>query len=328
MATQEKAFAALEELSVRFDRVLKSGRTHLQDAVPIRLGQEFSGYADAVKRDRERVSIAMDRLRRLAIGGTAVGTGLNAPAGYHRRMVERLSQLSGIQLQTSENLFEGLQSMADMADFSASMRTSAVTYTRIANDLRLLASGPATGFNEIRLPALQPGSSIMPGKVNPVVAEMVNMAMFHIMGCDSTVVLASQAGQLEINVMMPIIAHNLFEMMQIMIGSINTLTEKCLIDMQANERKAAEWLENNPIVITALNALIGYERGAQIVKESMRSGRTVREIAIELAEKGNLIRRGTDQPVAPPEVQEALSDLYQMTEGRISDAAVNESDGS
>jgi fumarate hydratase class II len=315
----QQVFSTLDGLSVQFEKVLKSGRTHLQDAVPIRLGQEFSAYAEAVKRDQARVELAMENLGRLAIGGTAVGTGLNAPSAYHRLMVERMSQITGFQLQTSGNLFEGMQSMADMVDFSASLRTSAVTFIRIANDLRLLSSGPSTGINEIRLPVLQPGSSIMPGKVNPVVAEMVNMAMFHVIGCDQTVMLASQAGQLEINVMMPIIAHNLFEMMQVMIGSLEAFTDKCLAGIQANQEIAMDWLEKNPIVVTALNSIIGYEKGAEIVKESAKSGRTIREIAITLAQGGKLTRRDSDQAVTPAEITNALSDLYRMTEGGIMD---------
>jgi fumarate hydratase class II len=192
---------ALQSKSAAFDSIVKSGRTHLQDAVPIRLGQEFGGYATAVARDGDRIRRAADGLRRLGIGGTAVGTGLNAHPEYHARMVRRLGELTGLELQTCDNLFEAMQSMADAADFSASLRTLAITLTRIANDFRLLASGPATGLDEIRLPAVQPGSSIMPGKVNPVQAEMLNMAMFHIIGCDTTVALGAQAGQLELNVM-------------------------------------------------------------------------------------------------------------------------------
>jgi fumarate hydratase class II len=206
---------ALRQKAGEFDDIVKSGRTHLQDAVPVRLGQEFGAYATAVERDAQRIQRSAEGLRRLGIGGTATGSGLNAHPEYHRRMVARLSGLTGITLQTSEDLFESMQSMADMADFSSAMRTLAVTLTRIANDFRLLASGPSTGLDELRLPAVQPGSTSS-GKVNPVMAEMLNMAMFHVIGNDTTVMLAAQAGQLELNVMMPIIAHNLFEMMHVM----------------------------------------------------------------------------------------------------------------
>ena len=236
--------AGLRIKAAEFDGIVKSGRTHLQDAVPIRLGQEFSAYAQAVERDARRIQRSAEGLRRLGIGGTAVGTGLNAHPEYHQRMVQRLSELTGIECLPSDNLFESMQSMADAADFSASLRTLAITLTRIANDFRLLASGPATGLDELRLPPVQPGSSIMPGKVNPVLAEMLNMAMFHIQGCDLTVSLAAQAGQLELNVMMPIIAHNLFESMQVMIGAVRAFTEKCVIGLQPNRpKRKAGWRE-------------------------------------------------------------------------------------
>ena len=178
--------------------------------------------------------------------------------------------------------------MADAASFSASMRTMAITLTRIANDFRLLASGPSTGLDELLLPAMQPGSSIMPGKVNPVMAEMLNMAMFHVQGCDLTVSLASQAGQLELNVMMPIIAHNLFEMMQVMIGAINAFTQKCVLGLQANRDKAEGWLARNAIVATALNPLIGYAASALLVKEALSRNISIRDVALEMAATGKL----------------------------------------
>lgn len=308
---------ALGVKSIEFDDIVKSGRTHLQDAVPVRLGQEFGGYATAVQRDADRIRRAAEGLRRLGIGGTAVGTGLNAHPEYHPRMVRRLSELTGLELYTSDNLFESMQSMADAIDFSASMRTLAVTLTRIANDFRLLASGPSTGLDEIRLPAVQPGSSIMPGKVNPVMAEMLNMAMFHVQGCDLTVSLAAQAGQLELNVMMPIIAHNLFEMMQVTIGAVRAFTEKCVKGVQANRSKAQGWLSKNAIVITALNPLIGYSAGAALVKEAVSRDISIREVAIEKAREGLLHHINLNRPVTPEEVETALSDLYWMTEGGI-----------
>ncbi len=308
---------ALREKAIEFDGIVKSGRTHLQDAVPVRLGQEFGAYARAVERDAERVRRSADGLRRLGIGGTAVGSGLNAHPEYHARMVIRLAELSGLSLYESDNLFESMQSMADIADFSASLRTLAVTLTRIANDFRLLASGPSTGLDEIRLPAVQPGSSIMPGKVNPVLAEMLNMAMFHVQGCDLTVSLGAQAGQLELNVMMPIIAHNLFEAMQVMLGAVRAFTEKCVHGLGANREKAEGWLEKNAIVITALNPLIGYAAGAKLVKEALASDRTVRQVAMEKAEAGELRHRDEDRPVNAAEVAAALSDMRRLTEGGI-----------
>ena len=281
LAAVDGLIAALEQKAEEFDDVVKSGRTHLQDAVPVRLGQEFGAYARAVSYDRERIVAAADRLRRLGIGGTATGTGLNAHPDYHAGMVQRLSELLGQPLHESGNLFESMQSMADPADFSASLRTLCITLTRIANDFRLLSSGPTTGLDEIRLPAVQPGSSIMPGKVNPVLAEMLNMASFHVQGCDLTVSLAAQAGQLELNVMMPIIAHNLFEMEHVLIGAVNAFTQKCVVGVTANREKASGWLARNPILVTALNPVIGYLNGAAVAKESLATGKTIKEVVLE-----------------------------------------------
>ena len=307
----------LNEKAGEFDDVVKSGRTHLQDAVPVRLGQEFGAYAAAVQRDAERIRRAAEGLRRLGIGGTATGTGLNAHPEYHARMIRKLSEITGLKLYSSDNLFESMQSMADAADFSASLRTLAITLTRIANDFRLLASGPSTGLDELRLPAVQPGSSIMPGKVNPVMAEMLNMAMFHVQGCDLTVSLAAQAGQLELNVMMPIIAHNLFESMQVMIGAIEAFTEKCVCGLQANRAKAEGWLGKNAIVITALNPLIGYAAGAALVKEALERNLPIGELAIEKAAAGELRRHDEERAIKPEEITAALKDLRKLTEGGI-----------
>jgi len=317
LATIDKLIEALAEKSKEFDSVIKSGRTHLQDAVPVRLGQEFGAYARAVERDKERITRAAEGLRRLGIGGTATGSGLNAHPLYHHLMVEQLQLLTGIKLYTSDNLFESMQSMADMADFSSSLRTLAITLTRIANDFRLLSSGPSTGLDEIRLPAVQPGSSIMPGKVNPVLAEMLNMAMFHIIGNDTTVSLAAQAGQLELNVMMPIIAHNLFEMMQVMIGAIEAFTSKCVIGIKANPEKATLWLEKNAILITALNPLIGYASGAELVKEAVKDNLSIRELAVQKAASGKLINKNNQLPLTITEVEEIFNDLRKFTEGGI-----------
>jgi aspartate ammonia-lyase len=308
---------ALRQKALEFDDIVKSGRTHLQDAVPVRLGQEFGAYAAAIQRDAERIRQAAEGLRRLGIGGTATGTGLNAHPEYHARMVNRLSQLTGLTLCSSDNLFESMQSMADAANFSASMRTLAITCTRIANDFRLLASGPSTGLDELHLPPVQPGSSIMPGKVNPVMAEMLNMAMFHVQGCDLTVSLASQAGQLELNVMMPIIAHNLFEMMQVMIGSISAFTQKCVLGLQANRVKAEGWLARNAIVATALNPLIGYNASASLVKEALKRNITIREVALEKAIAGELRHIKEDRLVTTEEVDLALKDFKHLTYGGI-----------
>jgi fumarate hydratase class II len=308
---------ALDAKAVEFDDIVKSGRTHLQDAVPVRLGQEFGAYAKAVRRDGERIRRSAEGLRRLGIGGTATGSGLNAHPEYQARMVEVISRVTNLEVRQSDNLFESMQSMADMADFSASLRTLALTMTRIANDIRLLSSGPATGLDEIRLPAVQPGSSIMPGKVNPVLAEMTNMAMFHVIGNDTTVALAAQAGQLELNVMMPIIAHNLFEMMQVIIGALQAFTDKCIVGIQANQAQAERWLEQNAIVVTALNPVIGYQAGAALVKEALAKGVRIRDMAMEKAENGELLHVSENRLVTAAEIETALSDLRKLTEGGI-----------
>ncbi|HSM26447.1 MAG TPA: aspartate ammonia-lyase [Anaerolineaceae bacterium] len=313
---KELAFA-LRTKSNEFDHIVKSGRTHLQDAVPVRLGQEFGAYARAVERDFERIVRSSEGLRRLGIGGTATGSGLNAHKEYHPRMVAELSTITGLALTTSDDLFESMQSMADMVDFSSSLRTIAVTLTRIANDFRLLSSGPATGLDEIRLPPVQPGSSIMPGKVNPVLAEMLNMAMYHVIGNDTTVSLAAQAGQLELNVMMPIIAHNLFEMMHVMIGSIKAFTTKCVIGIIPNVEKAQGWLEKNSILVTALNPLIGYQKGAELVKESIARNITIRELALEKVNQKQLLNKETQQPLVESDIEKLFNDLRKFTEGGI-----------
>ncbi len=317
MAEIEGLAQALGDKAIEFDDIVKSGRTHLQDAVPIRLGQEFGAYSRAIERDAERIQRAAEGLRRLGIGGTAAGTGLNAHPEYHPRMVWRLTELTGFDVHESDDLFESMQSMADMADFSASLRTLAITLTRIANDFRLLSSGPASGLDEIRLPVVQPGSSIMPGKVNPVIAEMLNMAMFHVMGCDTTVAMASQAGQLELNVMMPIIAHNLFEMMQVVIGSVRVFTEKCVKGIQVNQMKAQSWLMKNAIIVTALNPLIGYAAGAALVKDAVEQDESIHKVAIQKAIAGELHHRDEDRLVTQEEIESALSDLRRLTEGGI-----------
>jgi fumarate hydratase class II len=304
LTTLDRLAAALREKAREFDSVVKSGRTHLQDAVPVRLGQEFSAYARSVERNREKIRLAAEGLRRLGIGGTATGSGLNAHTEYHGRMVAVLSRLTGLELHDSDDLFESMQSMADPVHFSGALRTLAQDLTRIANDFRLLSSGPATGLDEIRLPPVQPGSSIMPGKVNPVLAEMLNMAMFQVMGNDLTVMLAGQAGQLELNVMMPIIAYNLFQSMDIVINAVNAFTEKCVIGLQANAEKATGWLAKNAILVTALNPVIGYAKGAEVAKEAMATNRTVREVVLE---KGYLTAEEADK----------LLDVRALTDGGI-----------
>ena len=295
---------ALDDKAREFDPIVKSGRTHLQDAVPVRLGQEFGAYAQAVRHDRERIATAGDRLRRIGIGGTATGTGLNAHPEYHQRMIQRLNELTALNLRSSGNLFESMQSLADAADFSAAMNTLAITLTRVANDFRLLASGPTTGLDEIRLPAVQPGSSIMPGKVNPVLAEMLNMACYQVMGNHLTVSLAAAAGQLELNVMMPIIGYNLFQTMDVLIHAVDAFSNKCVRGITANPEKAEGWLSKSTVLVTALNPVIGYLKAAQVAKEAMARNVPIRQVVIE---KGYLTAEQLDQTL----------DVRAMTEGGI-----------
>ncbi len=302
--TLDELADALARKAAEWDDIVKSGRTHLQDAVPVRLGQEIGAYARAIRRDTEKIVEAARGLRRLGIGGTATGSGLNAHPEYHARMVARLEALSGLELETSDDLFESMQSMADPVHFSGAIRTLAQDITRIANDLRLLASGPSTGLAEITMPAVQPGSSIMPGKINPSIAEMVNQAMYHVMGCDLTVMLCGQAGQLELNVMMPVMGYNLFQMMDVTIGALRVFRERAIEGMTANRERAEGWLARNAILVTALNPVIGYLKGAEVAKEAMATGRTILEVVVE---KGYLTY----------EEAVKLLDARRMTEGGI-----------
>jgi fumarate hydratase class II len=273
---------ALEDKARAFDDVLKPGRTHLQDAVPVRLGQEFGAYAQAVRLDRERIARAGAMLRRLGIGGTATGTGLNSHPDYHAAMVAMISRLAGLDFGSSGNLFESMQSTADFVDVSAALRTLAVTLTRIANDLRLLSSGPTTGLAEITLPPVQPGSSIMPGKVNPVMAEMLNMVCYHVMGNDLAVALTGQAGQLELNVMMPIMGYNLLQSLEILTNGGRAFTERCLRGIEANRERCQQLAEQSIGLATALNPYIGYSAAAKVAQEAMRRGAPLRQVAIEM----------------------------------------------
>ena len=274
--------SALEDKARAFDDVLKPGRTHLQDAVPVRLGQEFGAYAQAVRRDRERLARAGDGLRRLGIGGTATGTGLNAHPDYHLAMVAEISRLTGYTFRSAGNLFEAMQSTADFVDVSSALRTLAVTLTRIANDLRLMSSGPMTGLAEITLPAVQPGSSIMPGKVNPVMAEMLNMVCYHVMGNDLTIAACGQAGQLELNVMMPIMAYNLLQSLGVMTNGIRAFTERCVRGIEANRERCRELAERSIGLATALNPYIGYAAAAKVAQEALRRSISLRQAALDL----------------------------------------------
>ncbi|MGH7656684.1 MAG: aspartate ammonia-lyase, partial [Gemmatimonadales bacterium] len=255
-----------------FDHVIKSGRTHLQDATPIRLGQEFAAYGHTVARHRTKLAQAADWLRPLNIGGSAVGTGLNVEPAYPELMIKYLRDVTGLDVREGEDRIQLMQSMGDIATFSGAMRAWVLDLNRIANDIRLLASGPRTGLAEIRLPEVQPGSSIMPGKVNPSIVEMVNQVCYQAIGLDTTVAMASEAGQLELNVMMPVITLNIVFAVTIVGNATRVFDQRCIRGIEADEEQCAYWLERSPALVTALAPKIGYAAAAALAKEALKTG--------------------------------------------------------
>jgi aspartate ammonia-lyase len=285
LAVLPRTLSALDRLAEsllakgkEFDRIIKSGRTHLQDATPIRLGQEFTAYGHTVTRHHQKLMQAAEWLRELNIGGTAVGTGINAEREYAELMVRQLGQVSGLELRVGRDLVQLMQSMGDIASFSGALRAYVLDLNKIANDIRLLASGPRTGLAEILLPAVQPGSSIMPGKVNPSIAEMVNQVCYQALGLDTTIALAAEAGQLELNVMMPVMAHNIIFALMIVGNASQVLADRCVDGIQADEAQCAYWLERSPALVTALAPKIGYEEAAKLAKEAVATGVTVKAL--------------------------------------------------
>jgi aspartate ammonia-lyase len=308
LAMLPKLLDALDHLAAAFlakgrafDDVLKSGRTHLQDATPIRLGQEFTAFGHTVQRNRERIAQSAEFLRDLGIGGTAVGTGLNAEPVYPRLMVKHLVAMTRLDVREGQDRVQLMQSMGDAAAVSGALRTYAADLGKIASDIRLLASGPRTGLAEIVLPAVQPGSSIMPGKINPSIAEMVNMVCFQVLGNDVTIAAAAEAGQLELNVMMPVIAHNVLQSMIILRNASMVFAEKTVKGIEANEEMCAYWLERSAALATALAPQIGYKRAAELSKQSVKENVLIRD----------LVRR--EKVLPESEIDEVL-DLRKMTE--------------
>ena len=304
-AELDRALARLRDALLakgkEFDGIVKSGRTHLQDAMPIRLGQEFRAYGDTIERNRRRVERAADDLRDLGIGGSAVGTGVNVEPEYPALMVKHLRAITGLALREGADRIQLMQSMGDAAALSGAMRTLAVDLAKVSSDLRLLASGPRTGLDEIRLPAVQPGSSIMPGKVNPSIPEMVNQVCCQVVGNDACIGMAASEGQLELNVMMPVIAHNLFLSLGILASAATVLADKCVAGIEANRAQCEYWVERSAALATALAPQIGYARAAEISKQSVKENTLIRE----------LVHREHVLPDA--EIDEAL-DLRKMTE--------------
>ena len=292
---------ALAAKGREFDGIVKAGRTHLQDAMPIRLGQEFTAYAGSIDRGVRRVRDAADYLRDLGIGGSAVGTGVTVEKEYPALMNKHLRAISGLDLRIGSDRIQLMQSMGDAAGFSAALRVLAIDLSKIASDLRLMVMGPRTGIDEIKLPAVQPGSSIMPGKINPSIPEMVNQVCFQVMGLDTTVSIAAEHGQLELNVMMPVIAFNLLLSMRLLTNTARTLTERCVVGIQANEEMCAYWVERSAALATALMPHIGYARAAELSKQSVKEGVLVRD----------LVKR---EQVLPADQIDDILDLRKMTE--------------
>jgi aspartate ammonia-lyase len=273
--------AAFEAKGKEFHDIMKSGRTHMQDAVPIRLGQEFAAYGVAIRKAEADIRHAGDSLRELGLGGSAVGTGINTHPAYRAKAVANLAAISGQRLTPAADMRWAMQSNACMAQVSSALRNLALEIVRISNDLRLMSSGPNTGFAEINLPGLQPGSSIMPGKINPVMPELAAMVSFQVVGNDTAVALAVQAGQLELNVMMPTMAYNVLQSITILTNMLQVFTEKCVKGLTANEQRNAFYAQSTVSLATALNPYIGYAKAAEIVKESVKTGRSIIDIARE-----------------------------------------------
>lgn len=279
--TMEYMLKAFKQKAQEFDHVIKMGRTHLQDAVPIRLGQEFEAYSRVVERDIKRIGRTRDHLYEVNMGATAVGTGLNADPGYIKSVVKHLAEISGLPLTGAEHLVDATQNTDAYTEVSAALKVCMVNMSKIANDLRMMASGPRAGLGEISLPARQPGSSIMPGKVNPVMPELINQVAFQVMGNDQTISLASEAGQLELNVMEPVLVFNLLQSISIMNNAFRSFTDNCLVGIEANETRMKEYVENSVGIITAVNPHLGYEVVSRIAREAILKGKSVRELCLE-----------------------------------------------
>ncbi len=297
---------ALTAKAKEFDRIVKIGRTHLADATPIRLGQEFSGYARQIELSIERIGAAASGLEELALGGTAVGTGINTHPEFPSRTIKKISQMTELPFREAKNHFEAQAAKDAVVQVSGSLKTLAVSLTKIANDLRWLSSGPRCGIGEIELPDTQPGSSIMPGKVNPVMCESVLQVAAHVIGCDATITVCGQAGNFELNVMMPIMALRLLEAITFSASVVKAFTERCIVGIEANKEHCEEMIEKSLAMVTALAPVIGYDAAAKIAKESYATGKTVREVA--LAHK-----------VLPPDKLAKILDPWRMTEPGIPD---------
>ena len=276
-----RLYAALSKKAEEFDHVIKMGRTQMQDAVPIRLGQEFKAYSVAIKRDINRMDKAMDEMRTLNMGGTAVGTGINADEAYLKRIVPNLVEISGMDFVQAFDLIDATQNLDPFVAVSGAIKACAVTLSKIANDLRLMSSGPRAGFGEINLPAKQNGSSIMPGKVNPVIPEVVNQVAFNVIGNDVTITMAAEAGQLELNAFEPIVFYCMFQSIDTLAYAVQTFVENCVSGITANETRCRYLVENSVGVITAICPHVGYQKAADIAKQAIKTGESVRELILK-----------------------------------------------
>lgn len=285
-----RLYDVLEEKAKEFDGIIKMGRTQLQDAVPVRLGQEFKAYAEAVKRDVYRMDVAKDEMRSLNLGGTAIGTGVNADTQYVKRIVPNLDKITGMGFIQAYDMLDATSNLDSFVAVSGAVKACAVTLSKIANDLRLMSSGPRTGFGEINLPEKQNGSSIMPGKVNPVIPEVVNQVAFHIIGNDMTITMAAEAGQLELNAFEPIIFYNLFQSIDTLAYAVQTFVDNCVTGISANAERCRQLVEGSVGVITALCPHIGYQKAAKIAKKALASRKSVRDLILEegIVEKDKL----------------------------------------
>ena len=300
----DRLAASLESKAEEFADVVKSGRTHLMDATPVTLGQEFGGYAAQMRKGIARVESVLPELEELALGGTAVGTGINAPEGFAAAVIELMTERTGYPFREAENHFEAQGSKDAAVMASGAMKTVAVSLFKIANDIRWLGSGPTSGISEIKIPSLQPGSSIMPGKVNPVMSEMVMQVAAQVIGNDAAITWSAANGNFELNVMMPLIAHNLLEAVSLLSSACDTFRERCIDGIEANRDRARELVERNAIIVTALNPHIGYDNGSKIAKEAVATGKSVRELVLEAG------------LMTEEELDDAL-DIKKMTEGGL-----------
>jgi len=293
----ETLATSLERKAKEFEEVVKAGRTHLMDATPVTLGQEFGAYAQQMRFGIERVNSAMPRVAELPLGGTAVGTGINTPIGYQKRVVEILAENTGLPFTEASNHFEAQSGQDSLVELSGQLRTIAVSLTKINNDIRWMGSGPRTGLGEIHLPDLQPGSSIMPGKVNPVVPEATLMVCAQIIGNDAAITYGGASGSFELNVMLPMIARNILESITLLANATTTLAEKTIDGIEANVERARELAESSPSVVTPLNKIIGYEAAAKIAKHSVAENLTIREAveALGYVERGDITTEQLDE---------------------------------